>query len=176
MTRLAAWRSIRSTSASRQSSRRVQAIRPERSRGEDRAATIRSSGFPSSVSRLRVATAEMHRWVSLSVVIGGSWASPTPSPFHRRNPRFSAAFHVAGKSPKSPGSEKKGQERAVFGRCSARESASPSAKPAGNLRLTAAGHRRESVCAEWKWRPVCDEDENWCEKVPNPKYHYFSVR
>lgn len=45
----------------------------------------------------------------------GACASPTPPCFCRKNPRISAAFSVAGQSPKSPGSERVAPERAVFG-------------------------------------------------------------
>jgi hypothetical protein len=51
---------------------------------------------PSAASRLRVATPETCQRSSLSVVIGGSWASPTPPLFRRRNPRISVAFSLAG--------------------------------------------------------------------------------
>jgi hypothetical protein len=72
-------------------------------------------------------------------------ATPTPPHLCRREARFSAAFSVAGRSSKSPGSENAAPERGLSRLRCASEPTTPRAKTAENLRLTAPARLRERV-------------------------------
>ncbi len=129
--------------------RRPRCVRPSRSA---------SPRPPTAPRRLRPAS-QVRSSAKFAVrPIGGASSTPTPPHFCRRNARFSAAFSLAGKSPKSPGSERDAPERAHSGPRSACASASLHAKPAENLRLTAPARLRGRVCYRERWRPVRDSN------------------
>ena len=62
---------------------------------------------------------EMRRWWPIDDSVIAPFAAPqalrTPPQFRHRKLRFSAAFREAGKSFKSPGSERMPPERVIFG-------------------------------------------------------------
>jgi hypothetical protein len=86
--------------------------------------------------------------------------SRTRTHFRLKEPRNSAAFSLAGKSGKSPVSEREGPFRANFGGRCASLSASHIRKTAENLHLRAIENRGESVASQFPWRP--QRDSNPC--------------
>ena len=78
--------------------------------------------------------------------------SRTRTYFRPKEPRNSAAFSLAGKSLKSPGSEREGPFRANLGGRCASGATSHIRKPAENLRLRAIENRGERVAARFPWR------------------------
>jgi hypothetical protein len=97
---------------------------------------------------------------SVAVSNGGDLSSPTAPCFRRKNLRFSGAFSLAGKSPKSPASENRAPERVIFGCRCASASASPSAKTAEHLRHTATAAAGESGWSNKKWRGKGNREGN----------------